>query len=697
MTTKQEKIDAALAAIDAAQALQQAQQAVIDAAQEVIRTAQDDAPSPTPTPAPTPIPAQAGLLPALPSFAGSSPITGPADWINPATLPAHVPWSVYEDAATQTIARSMNGVEATEFRRLHLYGQASGLYQQTQAIVNGRCKQAYADFGTDDAIGIKNAMPTYPLRAGVRGENIMSPYTTWHGHSRRKVDGTLADTNLRAPLFMGVTWTGDIYMAMRDGSVKKAFGVPVTTWAQDFTYIDPHGPFRDGNILHVTDTGAGKVIRVDKSADPVFALGLAPVCTEFASGLGRADSVRSFGGFTYVTDSDSGHVWKIDEATGAKNVLATVPMAFWVDHTSDDKLVVLTKQQRLYWIDRDTGQVLKTVLMAADGAARPWVQCSVDRQGTWGEIDAVQSIASHGVGNIECPRYSSKGVRGFVTLFGSWGGPCHVGNARELQDPYGHYNWAVEHHPDEAVVMVQGFSNDQPMIIAARNPAAPAWPADVNLDVIRPLYTLGRDMVARYGCGPGTPIGTVPPFTALWNWYGGSHIGLSFDFIAEMSYADAAAFIQAGAGGSTPRPFIKGDDLKALLVYIYRNSQRYLREGKPLITGLMAMNFGTALPPIPQTFPVYGTDIFLRAEKQGGSLKVVGGKPEWPITLPAGLVATITIDKGQPGEVVIDDVVSPWIAPMPAGLAAGPHSLYAQAKTNPGAVPMWGRATVMEL
>lgn len=658
----------------------------------VVDVAAPPAPAPAPVPAPPPPapappppapapPPSADLIPTISSNSSSNQNPGPADWVSPASLPAQIPWSLFSDGA-QTLAPSMNGAAPTDYRKLHVYGMPSGLYVLSPVLVAGKVEHIFPDMG-DDPVAIKARLATYPLRGGPRGQQVMSPYTTWHGHTRRLEDGSLS-TNPNTPAWVGVAWDGSMCFAFRDGSVLIPFKLPIATWCQDFTYHEP----RQLKLFFAADTGAGKVLKVDRNTSP-------PTVTEFASGLGLATSLRSFGGSLYVADNLNRNIWKIDPSTGAKSILCSLPGVFWLDYTSAGELVAMTQQRQMHKIDVTTGAIGPDLLASLPASGQLWVQFEVDRNGTFGERDAIYVIHSHGVGNTDLFQVSSAGVKTAAQMmgFGSLGGPAQVGKIANVLDPIGHYPWVVSIHPDEALMAVQGFANNQLALIAAK-PAGVTWPVDPPVDNVS--HARGKYLV-RNGCGLGTRIGTVPSFTSLINADGGGHLGLSSDYVAEMSYPAAVAFVRAGMGGTWPRDFILGEDMYALLYYLYRNSQRFLREGKPLLDGLRAYctaaNVGTALTALNQTQPnPNGTDWFLEATvTTAGALQVVGAKPIWPTAMLDSVVVRIVIDKGRPGEVVIDNIAKPWTAPMPA-LAAGQHATFVELVSGGGGAPYWSRA-----
>lgn len=621
-----------------------------------------------PPPAPAPPPATAARLPAKPRFFHTAQLAGPADWFIPQDLPPSLPWTLF-DNAQRDIARSMQGVEAAVYRKLHVWGQPSGLSDLTTAFVDGKFVKVWPRFG-DNPDDIKAALATYPMRAGERGLAITTPYTTYHGHSRVLEDGTLGSD--RAPLYVGIEWRGNMVYLFRDGSVQIPFRVPIESYCHDFTFHEP----RAAKIFFAVDTGVGKLLKVDRNTTP-------PTTTVFAEGLGIASSCRSFGGSIYVAETGFlGKIWKIDPETGAKSVLRNLPNVFWLDYTSDGHLVAMTSDRRLFKVDTMTGEVGPNLLPQEIVSPQLWVTVSVDRAGTFGEKDGMSAISSHGAGNVDYWRVNtSKGLQG-RNMFGVGAALVGVG----ITESTGHYPWVAEHHPDEALLLAQGFSQDMPALIVAKHPASVWAPQGVTNDA---LLKAGADVLWR-GAGPGTKLGIVPSFTCQMNLYGGSHIGIDGDHIAEMGVQAAAQYVRDGMGGIFPRPFIMGDDMKSLLYYLFRNSQRFLREGKPLLDAVLAADFGVALPPIAQALPIGdGSQWFLEAAVAGSNLVIQGYRPDFPESPPSDLVARIVVDRGMPSEWASVNLVSPWKVPTP--FVGGQHSLFVEPVSGTGV--FWGRAT----
>ncbi len=542
----------------------------IDEGLRVLRASLAD-PVPAPPPPiepPAPLPPNVQVAPG--NYHPSRQYNWASDSIDVSRLPAPLPWSVFVDA-NQTVARSMQGVEANTFEALPVFGPMNGLYFGTPALVDGVLLRLDTQFGTDPMLNIIPRLRQYPLRPGPRGHATMNPYTTWHGHTRVVEDGTIA-TSQHVPWWVGVVMDGTMTYAFRDGSVTYPFKLPITTYCNDFTYYEP----RAEKLFFAVDTGVGKVLKVDRHTSP-------PTVTEFASGFGLATSIRAIGHMLYIADNQAGAVWELDAKTKARRKVCDLPHAFWIDSTSTGKLVVATLGYAAYVVDPLTGSVSAAVKAGEAARTRTWVNVSVDRNGTFGMVDAFTCIASTGGRNIDFWRGDLTGRRlAFDHTVSA--AKASAGDILYVSDKTGHYPWIAEHHPDEGVMLVQGFANMQPSVIAARHPAETRhMPTRPNV----PMLQHGEQMLFYGGLRLD---GTRPPsFTCLMTPQGWSLLGCTADYIAEMSYADAAAFVRRGMIGSVPRKF-PAEDLRALLYYLCWSSQRHMREGPAFINGLLAAN-----------------------------------------------------------------------------------------------------------
>jgi hypothetical protein len=146
--------------------------------------------------------------------------------------------------------------------------------------------------------------------------------------------------------------------------------------------------------------------------------------------------------------------------------------------------------------------------------------------------------------------------------------------------------------------------------------------------------------------------------------------GCSSDEIAEMPFDDAEKWIRDGMIGSFRRDDLNPAEMYSLLVYFYRQSQRYLLEGGTLMTSLKTWWIGKygAVPAIPPG-ATYTTEPnpYLRVVKDGNGWKAVVVR-DWHPTSELPPPYVIVADEGMPGQVILPDTLTP-----------GQHALKAKA------------------
>lgn len=488
---------------------------------------------------------------------------GILDYLDVSDLPPPAPWEVYADDQ-QTLAPSRGGVEALAlWQRYHLFGHTQGLYQPMPRMVDGQLVQIYPNAGNfpDHAVHLLRK-GSERLVHGPRGVSVPSPYTTWHGHTRR--EGSVVHTSPAIPLYVGLTLHGHVIYAMRDGSMVEGGVVPVDSWANDFAFYEA-----ERKVFFYVDTGKGRLMRADRRTTPW-------TVTALAGGFRQADSCRAVGETVYVTDSLAGEVWAVDARSGAKRLVCRIPNAFWVDAFSDGTLAVATRMLAVHRVDPATGSVgpnLTPSVYLSPGA-QAWVTVDVDR---WGHMGAVDSFVVLGV---------TAAVRGFHRLsktgatveppFGNFAVAC--GPLTWVSEPWGHYPWTGAHHPDEALLMVQGMANLVPQLIVVKEPR-PGWVGMRTPDSHAGWYDLGRNISLYGDTGPrlSTRYTTLLPQLAA----GGGGL-VTADHMAHWSHDQLRAFLLAGCLGVQPRDFnrdaVQGWGMRVLL-----NSQRYLIDGWPLV------------------------------------------------------------------------------------------------------------------
>lgn len=523
----------------------------------------------------------------------------PADFIDTSKLPPVAqPWTLFaDDDQRRTIAPSMNGVLPTAYETLHVFGNMNVLYQGTPALVDGKKVSLYTEASTHPMLNIMPILRKFPLRGGPRGVATMNPYTAWHGHEKfgLNADGTINEALISVsklqPWWVGVVMDGHVTFAMRDGSVSYPYKIPLKSYANDFCFYRP-----DPSLQFVVDSDVGEILKVQHKLLGLPASHDLTFTTEvFATGFGVATSIRAIGEKLYIADNKGGSawdvggrggaVWELDAVTKVRRKVCDLPHAFWIDATSNGQLLVACTNGSTHLVDPATGRFGPSFTPSSAAAIYTFVSVSVDRNGTLGPVDAWTWISSTGGGNISFHRFTSTGQAINAPKGGL--GRMTVGDTRYCADPTGHYPWVAEHHPYDGCILVQGFANFQPTVIAAVHPTLHKRPVGAKPDIT--MASRGEGLMLTGGKRlDGTD---APSFTCLMSTQGWGLLGCTADYIAEMSYADAAAFVRRGMIGSVPR-LLTADEVRSLLYWLYYNSQRHLREGASLINGLLAANLG---------------------------------------------------------------------------------------------------------
>jgi hypothetical protein len=616
---------------------------------------------------------------------------GPADWIDPSNLPAPIPWTYYHDATKLIFAPSQNGARPTKWRKLHPWGNTPNLYDQVPRIWNGVHDQYNPQVSDDVLLSQVPNMKQFPPPDGPRGVCVVNPFVTWHGHPSFREDGTYS---ARLPLFVGIRVDGMLMALMRDGSVINMGLVPGVSGALDFSYYPPNR-----KIFFVADAFNGRILKVDRTAAiaaqklPAFEDSSLWATTVFSTGFRKLVSLRCLtDGTMYAVDQTLGALYRIS-ATGIATKLLDIPTAFFLDYQSDGKLVVVTDMSQVYIID-PANPVLGPNLMPTqftdfDGTFLP---VSVDRNGTIGPKDEFYICRPHGVASTDFWRFSADGsiVTGGAAIFNP-GGRTTVGDTVHTIDTIGHYPWVAECHPDQGVLLAQGYAAAYPALLR------PAQPEDVPEDVYDHGSFVKGETILRMGTVAGEAFGSLPSFTCLIDPFGWSLLGCTADYVSEMSYDAADKFIRQGMIGSFPRPNMTAHDVFCVQYCLRRNSQRFLREGKALMDGLRAYYAGMAIGPSP-SYPqidanVYAASVFIEPRMDSTQFNKTPTPGAIRVTFTDGsrlphdgyvykapdpsVVIEVTADKGTTNEKIIGTVGSPWLITN-HGLPSGQHSLFSR-------------------
>lgn len=220
--------------------------------------------------------------------------------------------------------------------------------------------------------------------------------------------------------------------------------------------------------------------------------------------------MRAVGEWLYFCDPDyqGGGVWRVNAKSKAYEKVCALEHAFWVDYDSTHNLVVATLWREAHRVPAQAnatpGPALFNNPSYLDEAKtkrqlQTWVTCSVDRNGTMGEVDSIIILSTHGVANTDMYRLTSQGINknGF-----SAGGGSSVG--RWKFEPFGHYLWTGEVHPDQGMMLAQGFAEDVPSVIVAEAAGQKLWAADAER-VFRDMVGQGNKLIF------GTTFGYMEP------------------------------------------------------------------------------------------------------------------------------------------------------------------------------------------
>jgi hypothetical protein len=531
---------------------------------------------PTTTPPPPSQPPATGQLSAPPNNHPNKNVSAVIDFIDPKDIPAPIPF-------TGPIPAGMRGVEplAGKWRKIPLCGTPPWLYEQTPYVVDGKIERVLGQLGDDIAL---NAMPVltgigldgkprakYPLRGGARGIGIATPYTAWHGHTPVRKDGTVNES-VQVPLYLGLVASGEMMSFHKDGSMEILFKVPLPNggFYNDYTLFEP----RESNLFYAVNAPLAQIVEINRATNPVS------VRTVFDGkpvGIKRLTSVRQVGEYLYVCDPDDGKIYRYHPTTRVFEFMIAVPRVFWIDYFSNGDLCVITLNRTVHRV----GPVgASPDLLNKIGAGQSWVNCSVDRNGTCGERDSILALSTHGAANVDTYRITSEGIN--ARGFGQGGGRSTVGSLSGVGEALGNYPWNAEFHPHYGLILVQGFAECIPGFLCPEAEGQTYWAAEdsqfegVRVDgVLRErgqMFGAGRDLLFK-------------EFSQIMTPRGGGLV--TADHIAAMSYADAVAFLRAGMITKRPRTFTNGQVLSMLYV-LYRQSQRFMREGRVLVDGLIS-------------------------------------------------------------------------------------------------------------
>lgn len=450
-------------------------------------------------------------------------------------------------------------------------------------------KQFYTQNG-DTAESAALFVPGHAHYDGPRNDNSVSLYSTM-----------IPEPN--GPTWLGIDLAGRLFRVYGDGTVSTVAG-PVTrrdvlpldrkdtsisaaVMAQ--TQTEVKGSFegsrlfklpidltldpRNHHIVYVADAGNHRIAKVDMSQSPAVVTTFAGKPDVAVSADGPIASatfkepwsiVAADDGSLYVVDRAQNAIRKISaDGTTVSTIVSasaglTVPFAIRLD--SHGNIILGEEGGSVKRIDA----VTHAVTVIGTGCSASWVWLDVDRKGNVGPKDDIFMVCgTGGAGNTVMKRISADGSRNQFALGGS--GALQQGNVGFVIDAHGHYPWVVAVDDEEGRIMTGGFGNVGLRMLRLTLPSDHIFPS---FDTIWSVGGAGR-LIFRRGTVAGFPFGSRPSFNSLLGETGHGYLGIqNFDDLESMTDAQLGAYIQAGMGGSVPRPEITGNDLRALIYHI---------------------------------------------------------------------------------------------------------------------------------
>jgi len=515
-----------------------------------------------------------------------------------------VPWTVpFADANAKILAFSKQGQVPTRVVAYHHCGNPTELYSEIPYFDSKGRSNPYSSQVSDDIFHIAKDLRTRPPLSGARGICMPVSYVTMIAHPAVFPAGApnAGQPIPRAPLWVMVRHDGMVQLWERDGAVTNHGVIPTVTHSWD-ACVDA----TNRRIMYVATADAAspgvwtnpRIVRVDRATGAGTA-----AAPEDASKYVISVYQTLPGVPTAVRTDDVGNVYAVANGAIYRNGARwlTLPNAFAMDYAAG-KLYVVCSTGEVRIVDIATTSIGPN-LMPAIGLAQAVIfgtdffTISVDRNGTFGPIGDFSVGRVHTNGNTNTWQFSDGGatVKYGYRIYNSSQSWQTVGDARNVHELFGHYDWiGGKYHDFEAVRAVGGYANC-PISLIVADPPIPAQDSGVD-------YTLiwhGMRALARGGPNDAQ---TRPALTCWITREGWSPFaGCSADEIAEMPSFDAMeAFIVGGMIGQFRRDDYTPLDRIGMLESICRASQRHLREGKVFTQSLRAWYVAKyGAPPVP--------------------------------------------------------------------------------------------------
>lgn len=452
--------------------------------------------------------------------------------------------------------------------------------------------------------------------AGPRGDNYTSPYLTAVDTPRADPD----DPTLWTAVDLG-GWVFHITAAGRTitncGKALPDAVFPTLGGSRKVThgtFVDGYfnGPndlcFDPGNplIQYVADTFNDRIAKVHETSP-----GVVSITTYYTGGLTDPYSLYpEADGTLIVADRGNNRVIRIPQIGGPGGTAGTPvniatglfePMV--VRKFSDGNICCAEHggTRRLLEITRATGALreITTIRTQQGVTGTAWIWMDVDYVGTMGPVDDIFTVLSSSFDTLRrTGRTDGYGTTDLGEGFVATGSHLTQGKLTEVQDPQGHYPWAVAVARREAKLLLTGTGSQQ--VRQMRRGAV----GDV-MTAMTSTQKSRRDRGGRIWGGINFDT-TKPSFTLTTGFAGGHNFfgapNENIETLDAMAWAEKAAWIRGGGNGLVPRSFTDVD-VQDIAYYIKMNARRGLVDSSIDVVG-HAAPVTPGVPPDPPPAPL---------------------------------------------------------------------------------------------
>jgi len=306
-----------------------------------------------------------------------------------------------------------------------------------------------------------------------------------------------------------------------------------------------------GGTMYIADAMNAVIRKIDSSGNVTTVVGLGPGAEPSSDTVAQSTS-------TYAPDG----------AVQFSSAYINFPNVIRFDSQGNIVLgETVTQTVRYINLGAQTVTTLARLTNTGNGFGEQ-IWLDVDRQGNVGLKDDIilSEVAAHANGLFRVPITGTSSVPP-PSLTVSSTHPIYSGHTTASSLPWTSGPWGVAIADQEGRLVVSGvnsFEIASLRLLQSTDPAFQIKPAD---------YAAGRNIWFT-GTVPNFPFGSRPSFAALHGYEGYGALGNvnNFSDLASMTDAQLAAYLQAGAEGSVPRPELTGNDLRNLVYYIRRTT-----------------------------------------------------------------------------------------------------------------------------